>query len=91
VLVVASESRCIQPRYPNVIVVLLSAQPEMAGEDDVLILKGEGGVDQDSIAQPDIVFTLAKQDLPLTRWKGRVQQDTLIQVRAALARVVGLA
>lgn len=90
VLVVSSQVVCAHARTPDVMVVLLSGQVDHAGENDVMVYRGEGGVQRDSIAQGDIIFTIAKQDLPIEKWRGRVQTDTLIQVRAVLARVLGL-
>lgn len=90
VLVISSELHCTQARYPDVIVVLLSAQVDQAGDNDVTVYRGEGGVERDSMAQGDVIVTLAKQDVPVQRWRGRVQTDTLIKVRAVIARVLQL-
>jgi len=90
VVVVSSEIQCVQARYPDVHAVLLSSQVDMAGENDVKVYKGDGGVGSDSIAQGDVLFTLAKQDLIPSRWRGRVQADTLVLIRAVVAKVLGI-
>lgn len=85
VLVIAPLAHCVNPDQFTVTCVLLSAQPEYAAEHDVLIFKGDG-VAKDSIAQADLIFTLAKEDLLAGRYRGTVLADTLKKVRAAVAR-----
>jgi NaMN:DMB phosphoribosyltransferase len=68
--------------------VLLSSQLEYAAEHDVLIYAGEC-VLEDSIAQADLLFTLSKIDLDQSHYRGTVQADTLVKVRATVARFLG--
>ena len=88
VLVVSTERQCQAAAALTVFVVLLSEQVQYADEHDVLVLAGEGVV-RDSIAQTDVVFTVSKLDLDRARYRGRVQADTLLKVRAALGRLLG--
>jgi hypothetical protein len=89
VVVISSQAHCDDPSQLTVLAVLLSAQTEFGGDHDVTILRGEA-VLRDSIAQGDLVFTLAKADLTAAHYRGTVLADTLIRVRAAVARVIGL-
>jgi len=72
-------------------VVLLSAQVECAGRNDVLVRRPDGGIQRDSIAQTDLVFVLDKVELTGARYRGTVLGDTLRQVRARIAETLGLA
>lgn len=89
-LVVSPLAHCVDPQQLTVICVLLSAQPEYAADHDVLIYRGEC-VTRDSIAQCDLIFTLAKTDLEASRYRGTVQADTYLKVRAAVARYLEFA
>lgn len=89
VLVIAPLAHCVDPDQLTVTCVLLSAQPEYAAEHDVLIYRGDAVV-RDSIAQADLLFTLAKSDLLTGRYRGTVMTDTYLKVRAAVARFLEL-
>lgn len=88
VLIISTPDQCSRREHETVLGVLLSAQTEFAAEHDVLIYAGEC-VQQDSIAQADLLFTLSKIDLDRSRYRGTVQADTLLKVRAAVARFLG--
>lgn len=90
VVVVDTEAHCLDPRHLTVFTVLLSSQVNMAGPEDVTVLALEG-LPTDSIAQTDLVFTLAKSDLPSARYRTTVQADTLFQIRATLEVTMGFA
>jgi hypothetical protein len=67
--------------------VLLSAQTQYLAEHDVVVIAPDGGVEQNSLAQTDIVITIDKRDITETfggRYRGTVMADTLIQIRALL-------
>ena len=64
---------------------------EYAGRHDVLVIRPDGGVQRDSIAQVDLLFTLLKQDLTTDRYRGTLMSDTLRQIRAKLADTLGVA
>ena len=89
-MVVDTEGHCLDPRHLTVFTVLLSSQVDMAGPEDVTVLALDG-IPVDSIAQTDLVFTLAKADLTGPRYRTTVQADTLFQVRATLEVTMGFA
>lgn len=89
-MVVDTPPHCLDPDHLTVFTVLLSSQVDMAGPEDVLVLALEG-LQTDSIAQTDLVFTLAKADLVRSRYRTTVQADTLFQVRATLEVTMGFA
>lgn len=89
-LIVDTEAHCVDPRHLTVFTVLLSSQVDKAGPEDVTVLALEG-LPADSIAQTDLVFTLAKADLTGPRYRTIVQADTLVQVRSTLAVTMGFA
>ena len=74
------------------LVVVLSAQVQnFSARHDVLVEKGDGGTDQQCLAQADTVFPILKSDLLGTgTLKGGMFTDTLRQVRARIGSVVGL-
>ena len=76
-LVVDTEAHCLDPDHLTVFAVLLSSQVDLAGPEDVTILALDG-LPADSIAQTDLVFTLAKADLVGSRYQTTVQADTFV-------------
>jgi hypothetical protein len=90
VVVVDTEAHCLDPRHLTVFTVLLSSQVEWAGPEDVTVLALEG-LPADSIAQTDLVFTLAKSDLTGPRYRTTLQADSLFQIRATLEVTMGFA
>ena len=89
VLVVSSKADCRDRNEPTVIVVLLSAKTEFQDRHDVLILRPDGGVQRDSIAQTDLIFTVLKDDLRDDRFRGTVLRDTIVRIRSRLADTLG--
>jgi len=88
VLIISTPDQCLKPEHETVLGILLSSQLAYSAEHDVLIYAGEC-VLEDSIAQADLLFTLSKIDLDRSRYRGTVQADTLLKVRAAVARLLG--
>ncbi len=73
------------------LVVLLSAGIDnFVEKHDVQLRKGDGGTDQDCMAQADIVFPMLKDDLAASRHKGQLMLDTVNQIRAKIGGCIGL-
>ena len=91
-LVVSCKDDCRHEYSATVLVVILSAKVQNYwARHDVLVEKGDGGTDQQCIAQADTVFPLLKSDLLGTgTLRGGMFKDTLRQVRARIGAVVGL-
>jgi hypothetical protein len=89
VLVLSNKRDCAERLHETVTVVLLSAKTEYMGRHDVLIRRPDGGVERDSLAQTDIVLTLAKAELTDDWHRGVVMRDTLVRVRAKLSETLG--
>ena len=89
VVVVSSKADCRDRNEPTVIVVLLSAKTEYQDRHDVLILRPDGGIQRDSIAQTDLIFTVLKDDLGDDRYRGTVLRDTMVRIRARLVDTLG--
>jgi mRNA-degrading endonuclease toxin of MazEF toxin-antitoxin module len=91
VVIVNNKRDCRDPYPLTALVVLLSAKVEYAGRHDVHVVRPDGGVQRDSIAQVDLLFTLLKEDLAIDRYRGTLMSDTLRQIRAKLADTLGVA
>jgi hypothetical protein len=89
-LVVSNKADCRDRFQETITVVLLSAQVEYQDRHDVLIRRPDGGVQRDSIAQTDLVFTVLRDQLSDDRFRGTVLRDTLRQVKAKLSETLGI-
>ena len=70
VLVVSNKTDCRDRLHGTVNTVLFSAQTHYAGRHDVLVQRPDGGLERDSIAQTDLIFTIAKYELTDDRHRG---------------------
>ena len=90
VVVLSSEADCDESWARTLLVAVLSRQTQhFWAQHDILVAKGDGGVDVEVLAQCDTVFSMLKADLLAGELKGIVQRDTLAQIRAKVARLIG--
>ncbi len=87
---VSSQADCDERWARTLLVVVLSRQTQhFWAQHDVLVSKGDGGVEDEVMAQCDTLFPMLKDDLLAGTCKGQVQNDTLVQIRAKVAHLVG--
>jgi len=90
VAVISSEADCNEKWCRTLLVVVLSRGTQhFWARHDVLIAKGDGGVEEEVIAQCDTVFPMLKTDLLAGTFKDQLLKDTVAQIRAKVAKLIG--
>ncbi len=88
VIVVENDGHCADPGHITVHVVPTSRKVHLKEDTSLLLAKGTGGLDEESIAMVDIMQPVLKKDL--VRKIGELPEDEFHQLLALIAEVVGI-